>query len=223
MDDTYLWATDLIRLQKMATNLQQRLQQHGMSIQPDKTQFIQSHTTEQPSTIRLGKETIQARDPATPISVFNQPVSSQANENHLAAHLSTKARNVFHKQKHILTSNAPILAKLRLIATTITTAALWGCESWPVHHTLLTAANTAQYRIVARAMGLKRRPGETGAAHYQRQIRQARLAVFKNHQTRWSTHILQSIWKLHGHIARQKGAAPDNVAQATLQVESRTS
>ena len=217
MDDTYLWATDLIRLQKMATDLQQRLQQHGMSIQPDKTQFIRSHAKEQPSTIRLGNQTIQARDPATPISVFNQPVSFQANENHLAAHLSTKARNAFHKQKHILTSNAPILAKLKLIATTITTAALWGCESWPVHHTLLTAANTAQYRIVARAMGLKKRPGETGADHYQRQIRQARLAVFKNHQTRWSTHILQSIWKLHGHIARQHGAAPDNVAQATLQ------
>ena len=217
MDDTYLWATNLARLQKMATDIQQRLQQHGMSIQPDKTQFIQSHTAEQPSTIRLGKETIQAKDPATPISVFNQPVSFQANESHLAAHLATKARNAFHKQKHILTSNAPILAKLKLIATTITTAALWGCESWPVHHTLLAAANTAQYRVVARAMGLKRRPGETGADHYQRQIRQARLAVFKNHQTRWSTHILQSIWKLHGHIARQEGAAPDNVAQSTLE------
>ena len=217
MDDTYLWATDLTRLQKMANDLQQRLLQHGMSIQPDKTQFTQSHTTEHPSTIKLGKETIRARDPSTPLSVFNQPVSFQANESHLAAHLATKARNAFHKQKHILTSSAPILAKLRLIATTITTAALWGCESWPVHHTLLTAANTTQSRIVARAMGLKKRPGETGAEHYQRQIRQARLAVFKNHQTRWSTHTLQSIWKLHGHIARQKGATPDNVAQATLE------
>ena len=195
------------------TDLEQRLQQHGMQIQPDKTQFIQSHDAAQPSTIKLGKETIQARAPATPISVFNQPVSCQANESHLAAHLATKARMAFHKQGHILTSDAPILAKLKLIAMTVTTAALWGCASWPVHHT----GEHRQYRVVARAMGLKRRPGESGVDHYQRQIRRARLAVFKNHQTRWSTHILQSIWKLHGHIARQEGAAPDNVAQATLQ------
>ena len=66
-------------------------------------------------------------------------------------------------------------------------------------------------------MGLKRRPGETGSDHYQRQIRRARLAIYKNHHRRWSTHILQAIWKLHGHIARQVTAAPDNVAQATLQ------
>ena len=132
-------------------------------------------------------------------------------------HLSSKARIAFHKQSHILASEAPILAKLKLIATTVATSALWGCESWPTHRTLLTAANAAQYRVVARAMGLKRRPGETGTDHYQRQIRQARLAIYKNHHIRWSTHILQAIWKLHGHIARQATAAPDNVAQATLQ------
>ena len=66
-------------------------------------------------------------------------------------------------------------------------------------------------------MGLKRRPGEAGPEHYHRQIRQARLAVFKNHQIRWSTHMLQAIWNLHGHVARQEAAAPYNVAQATLQ------
>ena len=170
-----------------------------MSIQPDKTQFIQSHTTEQPSTIRLGKETIQARDPATPISVFNQPVSFQANESHLAAHLATKARNAFHKQKHILTSSAPILAKLKLIATTITTAALWGCESWPVHHTLLTAANAAQYRVVARAMGLKRRPGET-----------VHMETPRTHRA------------TGGGSAGQRGTSHPSMAQPSL-VESRAS
>ena len=209
MDDTYLWSTSLPRLQRMATDLERRLDAHGMQIQPDKTQFIQSHETPEPTTISLGRETIKARPPNTPISVFNQPVSFQANEGHLAAHLATKARIAFHKH--------PLLAKLKPMATTITTAALWGCESWPVHHTLLSAANTTQYRLVARAMGLKRRPGQTGSEHYQRQIRQARLAIYKNRPLRWSTHILQSIWKLHGHIARQASASPDNVAQATLQ------
>ena len=86
-----------------------------------------------------------------------------------------------------------------------------------MHHTLLNAANAAQYRVVARAMGLKRRPDETGTEHYQKQIRQARLSIYNNHQVRWSTHILRAIWNLHEHIARQSGAAPDNVAQATLQ------
>ena len=217
MDDTYLWATDLTRLQRLATNLEKQLGDHGMSIQPDKTQFVQSHTTSTPATLRLGRETIQAKPPHEPISVFNQPVSFQGNEGHLAAHLATKARIAFHRQSHILTSEAPIRAKLQLMATTVTTSALWGCESWPTHHTLLTSANTTQYRLVARAMGLKRRPGETGSDHYQRQIRRARLAIFKNHHIRWSTHILQAIWKLHGHVARQCTAAPDNVAQATLQ------
>ena len=217
MDDTYLWATDLPRLQHMATDLEKRLRDHGMRIQPEKTQFVQSHPTDTPATLKLGQETIQAKPPHEPISVFNQPVSFQGNESHLAAHLSTKARVAFHRQSHILTSEAPTLAKLKLIATTVATSTLWGCESWPIHHTLLTAANTAQYRVVARAMGLKRRPGETGTDHYQRQIRQARLAIYKNHHIRWSTHILQAIWKLHGHIARQAAATPDNVAQATLQ------
>ena len=197
--------------------MEKQLKNNGMSIQPDKTQFIQSHAADAPSTLRLGQETIQAKPPHEPISVFNQPVSFQGNEGHLAAHLATKARIAFHRQSHILTSEAPIRAKLQLMATTVATSALWGCESWPTHHTLLTAANTTQYRLVARAMGLKRRPGETGSEHYQRQIRRARLAIYKNHHRRWSTHILQAIWKLHGHIARQVTAAPDNVAQATLQ------
>ena len=179
MDDTYLWATCLTRLQRMARDLQARLQEHGMQLQPEKTQFIQSHDAPTPSTIRLGNQTIQAKGPAEPISVFNQRVSFQGNESQLAAHLATKARMAFHKQRRILTSDAPILAKLKLIATAVTTSALWGCESWPVHHTLLNAANAAQYRVVARAMGFKRRPGETGTEHYQRQIRQARLSVYK--------------------------------------------
>ena len=104
MDDTYLWATDLTRLQHMATNLEKQLKNNGMSIQPDKTQFIQSHATDAPSTLRLGQETIQAKPPHEPISVFNQPVSFQGNEGHLAAHLATKARIAFHRQSHILTS-----------------------------------------------------------------------------------------------------------------------
>ena len=181
MDDTYLWATDLPRLQHMATDLEKRLGDRGMRVQPDKTQFVQSHPTDRPASKKPSR-----RGPPAPISVFNQPVSFQGNESHLAAHLSTKARVAFHRQSHILTSEAPILAKLKLIATTVATSALWGCESWPTHRALLTAANTAQYRVVARAMGLKRRPGETGTDHYQRQIRQARLAIYKNHHIRWS-------------------------------------
>ena len=72
MDDTYLWSTSLPRLQSMATRLERQLEVHGMQIQPDKTQFIQSHDAPEPSTIKLGKETIQARAPNTPICVFHR-------------------------------------------------------------------------------------------------------------------------------------------------------
>ena len=41
-------------------------------------------------------------------------------------------------------------------------------------------------------MGLKKRPGEQGHEHCQRQIRQARLAVYQHNQPRWSAIILQS-------------------------------
>ena len=108
----------------MARDLENRLQTHGMQIQPDKTQFIQSHDTKTPATIQLGKQTIKAKAPHEPISVFNQPVSFQGNESQLAAHLATTARIAFHKQRQILTSDAPLTAKLKLIATTITTSAL---------------------------------------------------------------------------------------------------
>ena len=131
MGDTYLWATSLSRLQRMATNLEHRLETHRTQIQPDKTQVIQSHTTSHPSTIKIGKETIQARPPDTPISAFNQPVSFHSNESHLAAHLATKARIAFNKQSHILTSD-PLLAKLKLIATTVKTSA--PCSPQPTQH-----------------------------------------------------------------------------------------
>ena len=134
-DDTYLWPTSLPRLQ--SKDLEQRLGTHGVQIQPDKTQFIESHEGAQPSTVQLGNTIVQARPPSTPISVFNQPVSFQNNESHLAEHLVTKARIAFHKQSHILTSSARLIAKLKLIATTITTSALWGCESG--HYTIFSS------------------------------------------------------------------------------------
>ena len=90
MDDTYLWATSLPRLQSMTKDVEQRLETNGVRIQPEKTQFIESHADNTPSKLAIGGQTIQAKPPDTAISVLNHPVSFCNNETHLAAHLVTK-------------------------------------------------------------------------------------------------------------------------------------
>ena len=65
--------------------------------------------------------------------------------------------------------------------------------------------NTLQLQLLRKAIGGQRRPGEEWVEWNKRTLRVARLHLMRKGGGRWSTFVLSSIWKLHGHVARREG------------------
>ena len=135
----------------------------------------------------------------SPVSFDNVPaviLGEQASEHE---RLSTQTKN-------ILCSKTSVDGQLRGMLMLVRPAALWACATWSINESLLKGINTLQLQLLRKAIGGQRRPGEEWVEWNQRTLRLARLHLMrKAGGVRWSTFVLSSIWKLHGHVARREG------------------
>ena len=111
-------------------------------------------------------------------------------------------RAAFRQRKDILCSRTDIRGKLTADNALIRNSALWGCETWPVHDTLLKQANHLQLDHLRQMLHVNRKPGECWADWNKRSLRQARVQLHKQKSFRWSSYILERIWTFGGHLSR---------------------
>ena len=196
MDDVYVWGESPQHVQEILTVLESILAEHGLYINHLKTCAIANKGQH---TLRIAGHAVETQGPHHPIMVLGSPVSFAGV---LTAELATRARKAFYGNKKTLCAKTKLVSRIKAHNIIVREAALWGAPTWPIHDSLLRAANTAQLQQVRIMMDLRRRPGEPWHEWNTRTLRAARVTLHKLEIPRWSTRALEAIWNLWGHVGR---------------------
>ena len=200
MDDNYIWSTSKHHLQQLLRELSGRLPRRGLHLHPVKTDII--HNSEEKVTFDVAGQTVAAKGPNHVIQVLGSPLSFHGGTAMLVAEMQARARKAFWAHREAFTSGASLRDKLKLHVILVRQSALWACQTWPCHTSLLKAVNTVQLAQIRTMLGLKRQPTEEWATWNKRSLRRCRLALFHSGGIRWSSFVLSQIWTAIGHICR---------------------
>ena len=97
--------------------------------------------------------------------------------------------------------------KLKAYNRFVTPAALWAIGAAHPHDSLLRGANSIQLTQLRQMIGVKRKAAEEWVEWNQRSLRHSRGVLARHLEFRWSSIILKSVWRLHGHIIRHQDDA----------------
>ena len=200
MDDNYIWSTNRDHLQRLLGELSQRLPRRGLHLHPAKTDII--HNSDKKVFFEVAGEKVAAKGPNHVIHVLGSPLSFQGGTAMLVAEMQARARKSFWAHHEAFTSGASLRDKLKLHVILVRQSALWACQTWPCHSSLLKAVNTVQLAQIRTMLGLKRQATEDWATWNKRSLRRSRLALFHSGGIRWSSFVLSQIWTAIGHICR---------------------
>ena len=201
MDDTYLWSHDAKHLQATLAALEQQLAKHGLVINPKKTAIIYSNDSGG-GRFTVGGKQVPCLPFGSIITVLGSPLTFGEAVPALVAEMQTRGRAAFRQHKDILGARTDIRGRLKAYNALVRNSALWGCEAWPVHDTLLKQANLLQIDHLRQMLHINRRPGECWADWHKRSLRQARVQLHKQQHARWSSYTLERIWTFWGHLSR---------------------
>ncbi|CAE6934771.1 unnamed protein product [Symbiodinium sp. CCMP2592] len=199
MDDNYIWSTCRKHFQHMLSCLDQRLPRRGLFLHPGKTDMISN--SEKKVTFKVAGEDVATKGPKHVFHVLGSPLSFQGGTAMLLAEAQSRARKVFWTDGESFTS-AATMQKLQIHVVLVRQSALWACQTWPCHSSLLRSINTIQLAQVRVMLGLRRQPCEEWATWNKRSLRRSRLALYHCGGTRWSTFVLSQIWTAIGHVSR---------------------
>ena len=201
MDDTYVWGESPEYVQDILRELEKQFLELGLRIIAKKTQVI-SNIPDDPFRFIIGGVQVAPGGPDTVMTILGAPVTLSGANAPLVAEMQSRARAAFHANRKLLCSRAPVADRLKMQQSLVRSAALWGCPAWPPQTALLQAANSTQL-LQARAMLCGgRTPTESWHEWHIRTTRRTRALLHKHKIPRWSTHALQMIWQLWGHIGR---------------------
>ena len=206
MDDNYIWSTSRSHTQHLLTDISERLPRRGLHLHPVKTDII--HNDEGKVTFEVAGQTVAAKGPHHIMRVLGSPLSFQGGTAMIVAEMQARARKAFWAHREAFKSGASLRDKLKLHVVLVRQSALWACQTWPCHTSLLKAVNTVQLAQIRTMLGLKRQPTEEWATWNKRSLRRCRSALFHSGGTRWSSFVLSQIWTAIGHIPRWPGDLP---------------
>ncbi|CAE7244978.1 unnamed protein product [Symbiodinium sp. CCMP2592] len=184
MDDNYIWSTNRQHFQHLLSCLGHRLPRRGLFLHPGKTDIISN--SDKPETFKVAGEN----------------VVTKGGDCHVAAEAQSRARKAFWTHRESFTSAATIRQKLQIHVVLVRQSALWACQTWPCHSSLLRSINSIQLAHVRVMLGLRRQPCEEWATWNKRSLRRSRLALYHCGGIRWSTFVLSQIWTAIGHVSR---------------------
>ena len=164
MDDTYLWAQSPDQLQRYLRATEETLKKDGLEINT-KTVILCSKPTDKK--FHIGGGDIQAKGPEAYMRVLGAPVGFEIGPAALAAEMANRARRAFYSRRKILVAKGPVKVKLQLHNSYVRGAALWGCQAWPAHRTVLMACNSTQLHQVRLMLNIHRAPGEAWVEEQQ--------------------------------------------------------
>ena len=190
MDGVLSWKSSIQGLQRFVNMLLPMLAYFGLVVQPAKCKLLCLRGS-RATPLMLDGKAVYPMPENEVLSVMNLPLSIECTEHKVLEALVDKARGKFFGILHILCSNAPMMARVKVLEALVPT---------PQAQQLL---NYFQYNGIRRMMGVKRKAGELWVEYESRSLRIARAKVFQMCKTRWGDKHLSAFWKYTGHLARE--------------------
>ncbi|CAE7349607.1 RTase [Symbiodinium sp. CCMP2592] len=210
MDDGVLWSRGSLALQKRVAEFAQVLLRYGLKVNIAKCQLYCAPKCPGPRQIRVEGTVLHAD---THLEVMGLTLSVGQSICSLISPLMTRCRAKFWEVRHVLRSNGPLHARVRLMQRIVGASALWCIASVPPDKAAMTMANSVQLQLMVWLLKLGKRATESWVQFRQRAFRSARAVLNNAGCERWSTLWLRRYWQFAGHRARAL-ALPSPVVSA---------
>ena len=194
------WSHSKEHLQASLAELERRLRQHGLEINPTKTAII--HSCRGRHLYHRGKA-VACRPFGEVITALGSPITFGEQVAAIVTEMNHRARRAFRKHAHLLCAPTALEERIRLHQTLVRGAAMWGAESWQKYGSHVQggqqhADGTGPQNDAPRAPT----GGELGGLERTHAARACSLP-------RWSTYTLERMWDMYGHMARaEQGGRP---------------
>ena len=207
MDDAITWAVSLPRLQSRCDRLAETLQEWGLSINAAKCQLL-CFGDLRGRTITIQGITVEALPQGQPMTVMGLPMMPGISPNDVLLSLLDRTRKAFWANRDLLTSSAPLKARVKLLQRTV-----WATISWTIGilfptKVMLETLNTHMYNFLVIMCSIKRRPTESFVDYQLRSKRIARQSLWASGFERWSSLHLRLLWRYVGHCVDLRSWKP---------------
>ena len=181
-----------------------KLAEFGLHVQPSKSKLLCLMGSSKVK-LRVGEDVVTPMSADETFTVLNLPIARDNTEMKILHSLIDKARGKFGGILHILTSSAPLKARIEVLNKVVQ-----GTFAWTIGILFPTAAvqttfNHFQYSCIRRMMGLKRVAKGTWVDGEAWMLRLARAMVHRMGEKRWGDCAVLAYWAFTGHRVRGAG------------------
>ena len=213
MDDVLTWKSSLKSMQAFVDVLVPRLAFYGLQVQPAKCSLLCINGDRKAPLMVDGKRLLPMEKNEV-LYVMNLPLKQEATEATIMEHLIDRARKKFFGIVHILSSKAPLRARMKLLNTVVFGVLRWVVGALFPTPQLQSMLNFFQVNCVRRMMRLARGKEEWWIDYEARTLRLARAMVHKMDGKRWGDVRTEAYWDFLGH--RTRNGARENPSPAGL-------
>ena len=213
MDDVLTWKASLSSLQDFVDMLVPRLAEYGLEVQPTKCSLLCVQGDRQTPLLIAGKPLLPLAENEV-LYVMNLPLRIIATETTIMEHLIDRARRKFFGIVHILTTRAPLSARMKLLNTVVFGVLRWVIGALFPSAQLQSMLNYFQVNCVRRMMKTARKTDELWIDYEARSLRWARAIVHKVGGKRWGDVHAEAYWDFVGH--RTRSGVRDNPSTAGI-------
>ena len=178
MDDVITWKRTITSMQAFVNELLPKLAEFGLRVQPSKSKLLCLRGPRQVE-LRLGEDIVKPMSDDETFTVLNLPISRDNTEMKILHALLDKARCKFGGILHILTSSAPLRARIRVLNRVVQGTFSWVIGVLFPSTAVQAALHHFQHSCVRRMMGLKRLANETWVDGEAMMLRLARALVHR--------------------------------------------
>ena len=202
MDDVLAWKHSIQGLQRFVDKLLPILAEFGLVVQPTKCKLLCLRGSRARPLLLDGKE-LHAMPEDEVLNVMNLPLGLACTEQRILEAMIDKARGKFYGVSHILCSNAPLTARLKVLNAVVFGAIRWCLGVLVPTPQAQQLLNFFQYSCVRRMLGIRRTAHETWPEYEARSLRIARAKIYQLKWTRWGDKHLAGFWRYTGHVVRE--------------------
>ena len=202
MDDVLAWKCSIKGLQAFVDKLLPKLSYFGLAVQPAKSKLLCLRGSKVVPLTLDGMQVYPMPEDET-FSVMNLPLSMEGAEQKILEALVDKARAKFFGILHILCSNAPFRARLKVLEVVVFGSMRWCLGVLVPTPPAQRLLNFFHCNCVRRMLGIRRGKGELWVDFEARSLRMARAKIYEVSKLRWGDRHLQCFWRYTGHVVRE--------------------
>jgi hypothetical protein len=205
-DDMTVIARSWTSLRKMLISLKQALALRGLSLHPSKckAQTNLDDWNRRGETVLQDDFSIDILPEGQGLKLLGTVLALQDTTNIEMRNRIASAWRMFWSMKPLLLNvKVSIKQRLKLFDSTVSSCALWSCQSWTPRIDELGRLRSAQRAMTRRICGVRRAPDEDWITWIRRSTRKADEACGRYNIRDWVVAHFNAKWSWAGHVARR--------------------